>query len=314
MVVPTFHSELHIQRTLDAIRDSLEKLGRSFEIVIVDDGSDDDTWEKLTAWSSTNSKKTKTKVIQLRSNAGQQAATLCGLRWADGAYVITIDDDLNNNPKDIEQLVATLEQQGADVVMGVLESPKRKHFRKLGTLFVDFLVYKLFNKPQTLKISAFRGIKRSIVEEICRTTNPNPYLTAEILSLTKNVVNVTVTSGLGHRTQSTYNIRTLITLFRKILVAYSSSPLKWVARLSVTVSLLSLFAAAVVAATFVVGDSALPGWTSTMIVLSLFSFQTMLVLAVIAEYLGNLIDHSNSRTQYAIRTVLSFPNERIEQR
>lgn len=301
VVVPTFRSAHHIKRSLDAILESLRRLEREFELIVVDDGSDDQTWENLTLWVRSNGGTFNLKAVQLRTNVGQQTATLCGMRCSSGRFVVTIDDDLQNNPSDIEKLLAALEANDVDVVLGVSDSQNKSGFRKLGTRLVDRVVTRLFMKPQAIKLSPFRAIRREVVEEICRTRNNLPYLTAEILLLSRRMMNVPVSPHAESRSRSTYKTRGLLTLFRRIVVAYSTRPLKWTARFSAAASLLSMVLALSIVGVYAVGGSSPPGWTSLMVLLSLFSFQIMIVIAVIVEYLALLVDRSLQPSQYAIR-------------
>lgn len=115
VVIPTYNEEENVELCYQEVVDVLEPIGVSYEIIFVDDGSTDLTFKKLQHLSKNDD---KLKIIKLRKNFGQSAALKAGLDYATGKKIITMDSDLQNDPKDIPKLLEKLNKEDFDVVCG----------------------------------------------------------------------------------------------------------------------------------------------------------------------------------------------------
>jgi glycosyltransferase involved in cell wall biosynthesis len=137
VVIPLFNEEQNVTPLLDELFCELRKLGRSHEVICVDDGSRDDTYRQLKAWAA---REPALRVIRFRRNFGQTAAMSAGIESAAGAVIIPMDGDLQNDPADIGKLLAELEA-GADVVSGWRKNRKDKEFgRKLPSRIANRMI------------------------------------------------------------------------------------------------------------------------------------------------------------------------------
>ena len=114
IVIPVYNEQDGVDALARALRDALATLGRSYEIVIVDDGSTDDTWNRLRRVASADA---HWRSIRLKRNFGQTAAMCCGIEYAKGPVIVTMDGDLQNDPADIPRLLQKMEE-GYDVICG----------------------------------------------------------------------------------------------------------------------------------------------------------------------------------------------------
>ncbi|MDX1576493.1 MAG: glycosyltransferase family 2 protein [Kiloniellales bacterium] len=114
IVIPAYNEEDNVQPLYESVMDAVGALGRDFEVIVVDDGSTDATFERLAALAAADP---RLKVIKLRRNYGQTPALAAGIDHARGRILVTMDADLQNDPKDIGRLVRTLEE-GHDLVVG----------------------------------------------------------------------------------------------------------------------------------------------------------------------------------------------------
>lgn len=303
VVIPTFRSQNHLARTLDAVEEAISQYDGGTEIVVVDDGSPDNTWAVLRAWLASPSRRVLAVGVQLRKNVGQHSATLCGLRLASGQFVATIDDDLQNDPSEIIDAIRQLDEGKFDVLIAAYEQQSKARTRKAATKIVDLLNTQLFGKPAELKLSPFRVMHRRAVQRIIDTKVPEPYLTGEILLSSDRIGNF---QALHHKRidgRSTYRIPQLLALFRRIIVNYSTKPLRWVVLACTATSFLSLVISTFVVLTALSRSQQVPGWSSTVCVISLFSGLILLALAVLAEYFSSLIYLLSGRKQYEIEVV-----------
>src|SRR5688572_27767623 len=131
VVVPVFNSEKTIAELFKRIEDVFKEAAESFEIILVDDGSGDDSWEEI--------KKLKqnfpgiVKGVRFSKNFGQHNALLCGFRFTKGNFVITMDDDLQTPPEEIHKLMKAINGSKSDMVYGTYESKQHSGFRNSGS-------------------------------------------------------------------------------------------------------------------------------------------------------------------------------------
>ena len=283
VVVPTFNSEGYIAITIARITQCMESLGEPFEIIIVNDGSSDNTWSVLQQLAKVD---LRIIAINLLRNYGQHSALMCGLRNSSGQFVVTMDDDLQNPPEDIPRLLKHCQEGNHDLVIGVLTEPKKARFRVFGTYVVNWFVTRVFNKPSGLKLSTFRVIRRDVVDRVCRSVNTTPYITGELLFAAGSIANVGVRHDERISGKSTYSIFKILGLLRRITFSYSIDLLRISCRIGTGISLITfLFSVAMtIRGTIVTG--AAPGWTSMVITISFFSGIIILLLSMIGEYLS----------------------------
>jgi glycosyltransferase involved in cell wall biosynthesis len=234
IVVPLYNEEESVGALYEEVRAAAESLGRSWELLLVDDGSSDATVDRLREISRRD---TRVRVIRFRRNYGQTAALQAGFDHAQGAVVITLDGDLQNDPKDFGLLLATLEE-GYDVVSGWRRDRKDKMIsRRLPSLAANWMIGRLtgveiHDNGCTLKAYRSDVIKRArLYAEMHRFLMPMMSLSG---SRWKEV-------PVNHRARrfgrSKYGISRIWKVFLdlltiKMLLGFTTRPAKWFALLS----------------------------------------------------------------------------------
>lgn len=283
VVIPAFKSATFISETIDRVLSELEDLGYPFELIVVNDGGADDTWDVV---QSKAHKDSRILAVCLLRNYGQHSALLCGLRHAGGSYVITMDDDLQNPPEEIPRMLNYCILNNHDLVIAEFLHANKTRFRMFGTIVVNKIVTKVFNKPPGLKLSTFRVIRRDVVDRICQSTNPTPYITGELLFAASSISNISVRHDKRIAEKSTYNPFRIIELVRRITFSYSIEPLRIASKMGVVASVLAfLFSSAIMIRSFII-DRSVPGWSSVITAVSFFSAIIILLLSMLGEYLS----------------------------
>lgn len=283
VVVPAFNSESFVQVTLDRIITSLETMGNPFELVIINDGSSDGTWKVLQKLALID---TRIIAINLLKNYGQHSALMCGLRHSSGRYVVTMDDDLQNPPEEIPRMLNYCVAGDFDLVIGEFKEPKKARFRMYGTNVVNRVVTRVFDKPPDLKLSTFRVIRRDVVERVCQSTNPTPYITGELLFAAASISNLEVRHDERIVGKSTYNPFRILELMRRITFSYSIDLLRIACRLGTMSSVFAFVLSIVMTIRGMILNGVVPGWTSMVTTISFFSGIIILLLSMIGEYLS----------------------------
>lgn len=211
IIIPVFKSELIIEKLLKKLKKELYNFSQpfSYEIILVNDNGIDSCWSKIEKLK----KKFKNIIgIALVKNYGQHSAIMAGFRYCTGDYIITMDDDLQHDPKYIGKLVTKL-IKGHDVCYTNYTNRKHSSWKQYVSWWNNIISSHLLNKPYELYLSSFRGIKKKIVNDIIREKNPSIYIDSVILKLTSNISSISIKHRKRFEGESTYTVLKLIKLW-----------------------------------------------------------------------------------------------------
>ena len=305
IVIPVFNSNKNLDNLLNNLILVLKENYESFEIVLIDDESKDDSWEIIKKFSA---KYNFIKSIKLRKNVGQHNAIFAGLSFAKGKYVITLDDDGQNSPNDIIILVNKI-KKGFDVVYANFNKKRHNIFRKLGSSFNNIIASFLFNKPFKLTQTSFRCFSKDVKDEILKCKSSNIYLDGIIYSITKNITNVYVDHQNRIFGNSNYTFLKLLSLWSQMATGFSILPLRLSSLLGFFFSILS-FCITIWLVFFRDVESSIPmGWTSLMVVIIFFGGIQLLALGLIGEYLGRAYLSINNHSVYSIKEKINLKDD-----
>ena len=300
VVVAVYMNRGGLEELLRRLKPVLETITPRWEVIMVDDGSTDGSYEVL---QKLRRGEPRIKLIQFGHNHGQHHAILCGLQHSSGQAVITLDDDLQNPPEEIPRFLEAL-SKGSHIVIGrIAEKKKHGWFRNLGSRGVQKLTSIILGKPKRLAFSSYRGFSRQATDAISAYTGVHPYLPALMLSAVPDaaIVNIDVRHDPRHHGKSTYNLRKLMKLSSYLLINHSFIPLRLMIYWGMLVSLGSLaFALFVIARAVLWHHTGVLGWPSLAVLISFFSGNIMLALGVLGEYVGRLVQESATNLQFYI--------------
>lgn len=283
IVIPVYRGgeclyELHkrLCATLDTLTDR-------YEILMVEDCGGDNSWEIIQKIASQDR---RVKGIQFNRNFGQHAATICGISYASGRWVVTLDDDLEQNPEDILALYAKAEE-GFDLVYGVYEVRSHSRWRNLTSELARTL-FRIAIPSLNDAYTSFRIMRRPIAEALPRFDSPYPFVDGYLSWVTNRYGTVTVEHGTRYQGVSNYTLKKLITHTVNIFVTFSDLPLKiatWIGLGSAVVGLLSLLT---ILLAKMLGGITVSGYASIMAAIVLFGGLQMFILGIMGEYLGRI--------------------------
>ncbi|SHG65549.1 undecaprenyl-phosphate 4-deoxy-4-formamido-L-arabinose transferase [Thermosyntropha lipolytica DSM 11003] len=236
VVVPVYNSARSLPELYERIKGVMEERGWDFEIIMVDDRSRDESYQVMQRLREEDK---RVKIIKLAFNAGQHSATLCGLRYATGDYVITIDDDLQHPPEEIPRLYARI-KEGYEVVFGVPRERKHPFYRNLGSRLIDKSLGLIYKKPATLKMSSFRIMDKRTAGRLAACRRRNIYLAALLLQDVSRAVSLEVKHDKRKYGRSNYNFSKALGLALDLIFSYSHLPWQVITWLWAGLLLLSL--------------------------------------------------------------------------
>jgi len=294
VVIPVYNSNEGLPELCERLCNSLA--GFNYEIVLVDDGSRDNSWEVLKKEKS--KRPNEIRIIRLSRNFGQHNAISCGINASGGDFMITMDDDLQHPPEEIVKLIRCQESNDADLVYGLPENRKHGVVRIAGSYFVT-KSSKLFHG--NTEGSSFRLIKRELAQQIQRHQHKSMIYIDEILSwYTDNIHTTTVAHHTRKHGKSGYTSLSLIRLYFDIVFNHSAVPLKLMTRIGFIVSIICiLLGVYFIIRKFIFN---VPIGFTALIVTILFSASIlMMCLGIVGQYLYKLFVLQNRKPSYFIR-------------
>jgi len=301
IVIPVYNGAKSIAELVHAL-ESLDIEG-GHEIVLVNDGSPDDSLavcRQLVA----EAKSVPITLVNLARNFGEHNAIMTGMRHTRGAYVITMDDDLQNPPSEVKRLLDHARASGTDVVYTRYAVKQHAYWRNLGSRFANWVADVLMEKPKGLYLSSFRCMNAFLVQQVTRYEGPFPYVDGLIMQATQSIDTLEVEHLPRMAGRSNYTLKRLVRLWINIFVNFSVLPLHLSTIAGFALSLIGLVGviSVVLEALFFEPPQ---GWASLMAATLLLSGVQLLILGILGEYMGRLFLTANRKPQTVVREVIS---------
>ena len=282
IVVPVFRSEKTLKELVNRIINSISN--KSVEIILVDDASGDETWTTICSIARQNSMVTG---IRLGRNSGQHGALLAGVRAAKFQTVVTLDDDLQNPPEEINKLIDAL-IPGVDVVYGVSTEVKQNFYRRAGSKLVRKFFASTLGFNSAVSMSSFRTFRTVLREGFNTALGPNVSLDALLTWSTTRFTVVEVKHDERKVGDSHYTFRKLVRFMIDMATGYSALPLRLASALGfVTISFGAILLVYVIGRPIITGErvQGFPMLASTIII---FSGVQIFLLGILGEYIGRM--------------------------
>ncbi|RMG85609.1 MAG: glycosyltransferase [Chloroflexi bacterium] len=301
-VIPVYNSERIVGETIDRTAAFFEAQGWDYEIICINDGSPDNSWEVLRQKAEENP---RVIAINLLHNYGQHTAVFAGFQHCSGDYVITLDDDLQNPPEEITHLVHKV-LEGYDVVYGKFRRKQHAGYRRMGSRLIAQVNQRVFGQPKDLTVTNFRILRRDVIERIVNYRTNYPYITGLSLMFSSRRANVEVEHHPRKVGGSNYNWRRILALVMRILFNYSSWPLRFVSTIGFAVAALSFLAGVYFLVRALLGGISVPGWATVVVLLSFLSGINIIIVSMLGEYLIRLVQQVSDSHVYHLKDIINY--------
>lgn len=303
IVIPCYNSEQSIREVVLLIDDEMKKINQSYEIILVNDGSHDNTFIEI---KNICMKYSNVIGINLSRNFGQHNAIMAGLHYTskESEYVIFLDDDLQTHPSQIIKLMEKI-QAGYDVVYGTYAEKMHSFFRNLGSKFNSWTIRLLTDRPKHIKTSSFWIAKKYICDEIIKYKSSYPFLSGLVFRITHNVGNVRVEHFQRKYGKSNYNLKRLIKLWSTLL-NFSVVPLRISMILGSILGILGIFATVLIIIKKFLNPDVPVGWSSIMATMFVLSGINLIFMGIIGEYIGRIFMASNDKPQFIVKEITNY--------
>lgn len=304
VVVPAYNEEDGLAYFCEAVIPVLEGLGKTWELIFVNDGSRDGTLRVL---GELHEKHPGIKVLGFSRNFGNQIAISAGLRHASGRAVVIMDADLQHPPEMIPEMMRLWEKEGYDSVYTIRTYGKEiGYFKRTSSLaFTKFL-----NRVSDFELkegaSDFRLLDRRIVDQLNSMPENSRFLRALISWLGFKEIGIPFTSNPRVAGESKFSFYKLIKLSIDGITGFSVKPLRWILYLGMLTATISMLYAVYVVFETVVFGLVTPGWPSLIIAILFLGGVQLISVGVLGEYIGRIYAEVKHRPLFVIRDKIGF--------
>ncbi len=307
IVVPCFHSGQRLEGLVERIEVTMKTTGRTFEVLLVNDASMDDTWSVIEHLVKQHR---CVRGLDLLYNTGQFRATICGIEHSRGQYIATMDDDLQQMPEDLPKLIEAVEcAADIDCVIGVFRQTQQNVVRRIGSQIVGYLNQYLYGKPQQLKLTSFRLMRRQIAEAICAHQTARPIIGPLLLQCTSRIANVQVQHQPRKQGHSGYTLRRLVGTVVDNVIAGSTLPLKAITLLGLVSATGSMLLGSFYLVKYLVGGIRVPGFATQVLLIIFFGGMMLLSIGILGEYVIRILNETSRAPRYRVRHQVDNCNE-----
>ena len=303
VVVPCYNEELVVDELIRRLKEALTSLAVRYEIILVDDGSKDKTWEMLVAHQGQNP---QLKIVRLSRNRGHQNALTCGLDQANGEIVLVMDADLQDPPELIPEMIAKW-REGYDVVYGQRRERRGESISK--KLFAHFF-YRFFHLVTGFEIPAdtgdFRLMDQRAVKALQTLRERHRFIRGMVSWIGFHQTPIVYDRPERFAGETKYPFRKSLFLAIDAITAFSYAPLRFASYLGISLSAMSFLYIFIVVGLKLLGIN-FPGYTSIMASVLLLGGVQLIVLGMIGEYVGRIFEQGQSRPLYFIDQIHGEP-------
>jgi len=297
VVIPVYNSAASVPALGDRLLPVLRATRVPFEVILVNDGSRDDSWAAVAALAARHR---EVVGIDLMRNYGQHNALLCGIRRARHAAIITLDDDLQQPPEEIPRLLAKLDE-GFDVVYGTPQRLQHGAWRNLGSRMTKAALAAAMGAEIAPMVSPFRALRASVKPAFEDYRSPLLSIDVLLTWATTRFAAVVVPSHPRAAGASNYRFRSLARHAMNMITGFSLIPLQLATLIGFVFTLFGVFVLALVLGRYVVSGTSVAGFPFLASIIAIFSGAQLFALGIIGEYLGRMHLRTMERPPYVVR-------------
>ncbi len=301
VVVPVFNEEENLPELLPRLTAALQALGRSYEVILVNDGSRDRSLELLRAAAAADP---RLVVVDFNRNYGQHSAVFAGFEEARGEIIVTIDADLQNPPEEIGKLVAKMDE-GFDVVGSVRVKRQDSFFRRAASRLVNRVTSMATGVHLSDYGCMLRAYRRAVVKTLCESKEISTFIPVLADMFAGRVTEVPVAHAERLKGESKYSVWKLVRLQFDLMTSFSLWPLRFTMAFGFVMATLSMAVAAVLIVGRIVEghEWAVSGVFTLFAVLFFFVGVLLFAIGLLGEYTGRIYMEVRHRPRYVVRAV-----------
>ena len=297
VVVPVYNSAATLPRLLERLAAVLCALCPLHEVILVNDGSRDESWTQISSLAQTHA---WLRGINLSRNYGQHNALLAGIRAARYEVIVTLDDDLQNPPEEIPRLLVAIER-GYDVVYGTPSRAQHGVARRLASRATKLALQGTMGADVAGRVSAYRVFRTSLREAFVRVRGPFVNIDVLLTWSTTRFAAIPVRHDPRDEGTTNYTFGALVTHALNMLTGFTTRPLQVASLVGFSFTLFGMTILGLVLGRYALHGGTVPGFTFLASSIAIFSGAQLFALGVIGEYLARMYFRTMERPAYVIR-------------
>jgi glycosyltransferase involved in cell wall biosynthesis len=297
VIVPVYNGAATVAELVARLDSVLSAIAGRFELVLVNDGSSDDSWAVLEELTRSHH---SVVAINLMRNYGQHNALLCGIRAAGCELVVTLDDDLQHPPEEIPKLIDKL-SDGYDVVYGTPDQQQHGFWRNLASHVSKWVLQGTMGAEVARKVSAYRAFRLSLRDAFAHYSAPFVCIDVLLTWGTSRFAAIPVRHEPRRTGASGYSFRRLVVHALTMMTGFSTLPLQLASIIGFAFTLLGVALLIFVLGRYWVQGGSVPGFPFLASVIVIFSGAQLFALGIIGEYLARMHFRMMDRPSYAIQ-------------
>lgn len=306
VIIPVYNGQESLAELVGRLDVVLKELGNENELLLVNDGSADRSWDVINGLASQHG---WIRGINLMRNYGQHNALLIGIRNAHYDVIITMDDDLQNPPEEIPKLLEKLSEE-YDVVYGTPQTERHGFWRDIASRISKLAFQATMGVETARNVSAFRAFKTKLREAFANYQSPFVSIDVLLTWGTKRFTSVSVRHDQRLAGVSNYTFRMLVTHALNMMTGFSTLPLQLASLVGFGCTLFGVGVLIFVLARYIVEGGSIPGFPFLASVISIFAGAQLFTIGIIGEYLSRMHFRTMGRPYAVIRdTAGNFPND-----
>ena len=296
IVSPVYMADKMLKKLTLQLKENLNTLNVPYEIILVDDKSPDNSWEEMKQISEENS---EVKSIRLSRNFGQHPAIIAGLNEAKGEWIVVMDCDLQDQPKEIIKLYQKA-IEGFDVVLAKRSNRQDKFFKKIfSKIFYKIYTYLTDSKFDN-SVANFGIYNKKVIQQVI---NMDDYIKSFPLFVSWvgfNQTSISVEHSERDEGESSYTFSKLVSLAFDIIISFSNKPLKIVVKFGLLISLTSIIAGLITIYNYLNGSIEVLGYSSIIVSIWFLSGSIITITGIIGLYIGKIFNQVKNRPAFII--------------
>jgi glycosyltransferase involved in cell wall biosynthesis len=298
IVIPIYNEQESFAALVARLREVMDELDGPAEVVLVDDGSQDDSYQLMTA---ANREDPRFKVLQLSRNFGHQVAITAGMDASSGQAVIVMDADLQDPPQVILEM-AKRWQEGYEVVYAVREKREGETlFKKTTATLFYSLLRRLAEIEQPVDVGDFRLVDRKALDAFLSMRESNRYVRGMFSWIGFRQTAVPYARAGRQAGRSKYPLRKMLRLAADGVVGFSTAPLRLAMAAGLLMAVASVCYGIVAIALKVAGLRYVPGYASLLVTITFLSGIQLIVIGMVGQYVARIYDEARGRPLYLVR-------------
>jgi len=302
IVSPVYLGERLVKELVRRTVNSVSTICDDYEMILVEDGSPDNSWEEIEAICKVDN---KIKGIKLSRNFGQHYAITAGLEAATGDWIVVMDCDLQDRPEEIPHLLEKV-LEGFDIVFAKREVRQDNFFKKTSSkLFYQLFGY-LTNSKQDPSVANFGIYHKKVIRSIISMKDHVRYFPTMVQWVGFSSSKVSVKHGPREEGSSSYSLGKLIKLALDNIISFSDKPLRLMVNIGFTIAIISFSMGIFYLYKYLVGDITVLGFSSLIISVWFLSGLIILILGILGLYVGKTFDKVKDRPTFIVDDEINF--------